>query len=152
MTIPRISTMVTFRQRRCELVLSFVTTYRQEVAEALEPLLLDDTSDMNGADTDDTEVLLPGTLTAVLGRLLHEAIAAGADICMLDNMSVEAMTEAVRVAGGECLLEASGGVTIESVRSIAETGVDLVSVGALTHSSPAADLAFEIEPRLSSGE
>lgn len=75
---------------------------------------------------------------------LREAMAAGADICMLDNMTLAAMAEAVKVNAGSCLLEASGGVRLTTVRAIAETGVDLISVGALTHSAPAADIAFEI--------
>ena len=75
---------------------------------------------------------------------LREAIASGADICMLDNMTIAAMAEAVEVTAKSCLLEASGGVRLESVRAIAETGVDFISVGALTHSAPAADIAFEI--------
>ena len=75
---------------------------------------------------------------------LREAMASGADICMLDNMSMAVMAEAVKVNAGSCLLEASGGVRLTTVRAIAETGVDLISVGALTHSAPAADIAFEI--------
>ena len=63
---------------------------------------------------------------------------------MLDNMSVEDMREAVEVAKGKAIIEASGNITIERVRDIAETGVDLISVGALTHSAPAADISMKI--------
>ena len=76
---------------------------------------------------------------------LDEAIAAGADAVLLDNMSPEMVTEAVTRAGGKALLEASGGITLENVRSYAETGVDLISSGALTHSARAVDLALEVE-------
>lgn len=71
-----------------------------------------------------------------------EAVAAGADIIMLDNMSLEDMAKAVRIVDGRALTEASGGVRLETVRAIAETGVDLVSVGALTHSAPALDISL----------
>jgi len=75
---------------------------------------------------------------------LREALSSGADVVMLDNMSVEDMREAVEVAKGMAIIEASGNVTIERVRDIAETGVDLISVGALTHSAPAADISMKI--------
>lgn len=75
---------------------------------------------------------------------LQVAMGAGADVVMLDNMSVDDVREAVSVAGGKALLEVSGGVTLDNVRSYAETGVDLVSVGALTHSAPHADVAMEV--------
>src|SRR5512135_1192063 len=71
---------------------------------------------------------------------LQEAIDAGADIVMLDNMSVRDMAEAVAFAGGRVTIEASGNITIANVREVAETGVDLISVGALTHSVTAADI------------
>lgn len=71
-----------------------------------------------------------------------EAAEAGADVIMLDNMSLEEMAEAVRIVAGRALIEASGGVRLETVRAIAETGVDLVSVGALTHSAPALDISL----------
>lgn len=73
-----------------------------------------------------------------------EALAAGADIIMLDNMSPKDMKEAVRLAAGRALLEASGNVTLENVREIAETGVDFISVGALTHSAPSVDISMKI--------
>ena len=75
-----------------------------------------------------------------------EALQTEAGVIMLDNMTLEDMTEAVRRARGRgVLLEASGNVTLERVRSIAETGVDLISAGALTHSAPAVDLSLLIE-------
>jgi nicotinate-nucleotide pyrophosphorylase (carboxylating) len=77
---------------------------------------------------------------------LAEAIAAGADAIMLDNMDLETMAEAVRLTSGKVALEASGGVTLENVREVAATGVDLISVGALTHSARAVDMSMEIEP------
>jgi nicotinate-nucleotide pyrophosphorylase (carboxylating) len=75
----------------------------------------------------------------------NEAVAAGADIIMLDNMSVEEMRRSVNSVGGRVMLEASGGVTLENVRSVAETGVDLISVGALTHSVKALDISLEMD-------
>jgi nicotinate-nucleotide pyrophosphorylase (carboxylating) len=75
---------------------------------------------------------------------LGEALEAGADIVLLDNMSNEEMAEAVRRTNGTALLEASGGISLERVRSIAETGVDLISVGALTHSASALDISLEL--------
>lgn len=77
---------------------------------------------------------------------LEEAIRAGADIVMLDNMSISAMEEAVKTAAGRVLLEASGNITLANVRSVAATGVDFISVGALTHSVQAADIALNIVP------
>ena len=74
------------------------------------------------------------------------AIEAGADVVMLDNMPVEQLREAVVAAAGRALLEASGGVSLETVREIAATGVDLISVGALTHSAPALDISLQVEP------
>ncbi len=75
---------------------------------------------------------------------LDEALSARADIIMLDNFSLEALRAAVTRARGHAVLEASGGVTLETIRDIAATGVDLVSVGALTHSAPAADLSLDL--------
>lgn len=77
-------------------------------------------------------------------RGLRDAIKAGADVVMLDNMSVADMRKAVKLSNGRVVLEASGGVTLENVREIAETGVDLISVGALTHSAPAVDISLKI--------
>ena len=77
---------------------------------------------------------------------LAEAIAAGAEAIMLDNMDLTTMTEAVRLTSGKAVLEASGGITLDNVREVAATGVDLISVGALTHSARAVDMSMEIEP------
>lgn len=71
-----------------------------------------------------------------------EALSAGADIIMLDNMDLDDLREAVQLIDGRALSEASGGVTLATVRGIAETGVDLISVGALTHSSRAVDISM----------
>jgi nicotinate-nucleotide pyrophosphorylase (carboxylating) len=76
---------------------------------------------------------------------VEAALGAAADIILLDNMSNEVMRQAVELTGGRALLEASGGVSLDTVRSIAETGVDLISVGALTHSAPALNLAVDFE-------
>ena len=74
-----------------------------------------------------------------------EALAAGADIIMLDNMDMAAMREAIAMIAGRALVEASGGVNLETVREIAETGVDIISVGALTHSCRAMDISMLLE-------
>jgi len=74
-----------------------------------------------------------------------EAAEAGADIIMLDNMSLEYMRQAVKMIGGRALIEASGGITLDRVRAVAETGVDFISVGALTHSVKALDISLEVE-------
>jgi nicotinate-nucleotide pyrophosphorylase (carboxylating) len=76
---------------------------------------------------------------------VQAALDAEADIIMLDNMSTAQMRECVVLVGGRAIVEASGGVNLDSVRTIAETGVDWISVGALTHSSPALDLALDFE-------
>ncbi len=73
---------------------------------------------------------------------VRECLACNVDIIMLDNMDVAMMREAVKIAKGKALLEASGGVTLENVQEIAETGVDYISVGALTHSAPACDISM----------
>jgi nicotinate-nucleotide pyrophosphorylase (carboxylating) len=77
---------------------------------------------------------------------LEEALAAGALRVMLDNMDLATMREAVERTAGRASLEASGGVTLESLRGIAETGIDFISIGALTHSAPALDLSLILEP------
>ena len=71
-----------------------------------------------------------------------EAVAAGAEIVLLDNMNLEELRAAVEFVAGRALTEASGGVTLETVRAIAETGVDFISVGGLTHSSRAIDISM----------
>jgi nicotinate-nucleotide pyrophosphorylase (carboxylating) len=78
---------------------------------------------------------------------VREACATGADIILLDNMDLETMREAVGIIAGRALVEASGGVTRETVRAIAETGVDFISVGALTHSAPALDISLDFSLR-----
>jgi len=82
--------------------------------------------------------------TAHLGEV-RAALEAGADIIMLDNMNEETMAEAVRMIGGRALVEASGGMCLERVGAVAQTGVDLISVGQLTHSAPAIDISLELE-------
>ena len=74
-----------------------------------------------------------------------EAVEAGADIVMLDNMNLEDMRKAVKSIHGRALIEASGGITLDNVRAVAETGVDFISIGALTHSSRALDISLELE-------
>lgn len=75
---------------------------------------------------------------------LNEAISVGTDVIMLDNMSCSEMAEAVKIAGGKALLEASGNVTAENIREVAETGVDIISLGALTHSVKCFDISMKI--------
>ncbi len=75
---------------------------------------------------------------------VEEAISAGADILLLDNMSTADMSTAVKLAGGRVLIEASGRVSLRNVREVAATGVDLISVGALTHSSRALDIGLDL--------
>jgi len=75
---------------------------------------------------------------------LEKAIEAGADIVMLDNMTVEETRRAVEITNGRVLLESSGNMTVERAKEFAGTGVDLISVGALTHSAPSANLSMKI--------
>ena len=75
---------------------------------------------------------------------LEEAIEAGADAILLDNMSVKEMEGAVLIANKRVLLEASGGITLETVEAISKTGVNLISVGAITHSAPSVDISLEV--------
>lgn len=77
---------------------------------------------------------------------LDLALAAGADIVMLDNFSDELVAEGVRRAKGRALVEVSGGITLDRIATLASLGVDVVSVGALTHSAAAADISLELEP------
>jgi nicotinate-nucleotide pyrophosphorylase (carboxylating) len=77
---------------------------------------------------------------------LEEAIAAGADIVLLDNMDDAALAEAVRRSAGRVLLEASGNMTLERLPRVAATGVDFVSMGAITHGARAVDVSFEVAP------
>ncbi len=73
---------------------------------------------------------------------VKEALDSGADIIMLDNMSTSMMKEAVMLVGGQALTEASGGITLDGISDIAQTGVDYISVGAITHSAPALDISL----------
>jgi nicotinate-nucleotide pyrophosphorylase (carboxylating) len=80
---------------------------------------------------------------------VKEAVAAEVDVVLLDNMPLEMLREAVALVDGRVVVEASGGITPETARSIAETGVDLISVGWLTHSAPALDVALDVVPAAS---
>jgi nicotinate-nucleotide pyrophosphorylase (carboxylating) len=81
-----------------------------------------------------------GTLSEAL-----EAVEAGADIVMLDNMGLDDMRKAAKSIHGRALIEASGGITLANVRAVAETGVDFISIGALTHSATALDISLDLE-------
>lgn len=74
-----------------------------------------------------------------------EALEAGADVIMLDNMDDDAVRQAIATIGGRAIVEVSGGITLERVPRLATLGVDVVSVGALTHSAPAADLSLLVD-------
>lgn len=76
---------------------------------------------------------------------LNEAISAGADVVMLDNMSVEDMAEAVRIADSKVILEASGNITLDNIAEVAKTGVNVISMGSLTHSVKAFDISMKIK-------
>jgi nicotinate-nucleotide pyrophosphorylase (carboxylating) len=96
------------------------------------------------------DLAAPGTKVEVECDTLAQverALDAGADVVMLDNMTVDEMAQAVRRIDGRAIVEASGGVRLDAVRAIAETGVDWISVGALTHSAPALDLGLDFESR-----
>jgi nicotinate-nucleotide pyrophosphorylase (carboxylating) len=91
----------------------------------------------------------PGTSVEIEAQSLDqvdEALAAGADIVLVDNLPLEEIRESVRRARGRAKVEISGGVTLERMGALASTGAEWVSVGALTHSSPASDISFEIVP------
>jgi nicotinate-nucleotide pyrophosphorylase (carboxylating) len=75
---------------------------------------------------------------------LREALDAGAEAILLDNMPPDVLREAVAIAAGRATLEASGGVTLDTIRAIAETGVDFISIGALTHSARSLDVSLEV--------
>jgi nicotinate-nucleotide pyrophosphorylase (carboxylating) len=77
---------------------------------------------------------------------VRESLEAGADAILLDNMKVDEIRAAVDLVKGRALLEASGGITLDNVRMIAQTGVDIISVGAITHSAPSLDISFEMKP------
>jgi nicotinate-nucleotide pyrophosphorylase (carboxylating) len=94
------------------------------------------------------ELAAPGTKVEVecdRRAQVEAALAAGADVVMLDNMTLDEMRECVALCKGRAITEASGGVRLDTVRAIAETGVDWISVGALTHSAPALDLGLDFE-------
>jgi nicotinate-nucleotide pyrophosphorylase (carboxylating) len=109
----------------------------------------------------DNHLRLAGSLTEAVSRAkgigvpvevecdtldqVREALAAGADSILLDNMTLGELRESVALAAGLSRLEASGGVTLETVRAIAETGVDFISIGALTHSVRALDVSLEVQ-------
>jgi nicotinate-nucleotide pyrophosphorylase (carboxylating) len=76
---------------------------------------------------------------------IEEALQAGAEVIMLDNMSPTLLAEGVKLIGGRAIVEASGGISLESVVDVARTGVDLISVGRLTHSAPAVDIHIEFD-------
>jgi nicotinate-nucleotide pyrophosphorylase (carboxylating) len=112
----------------------------------------------------DNHIRLAGGVESAIGRMkvaaqqmpveveaqtlaeVDAALACGAHIILLDNLPIEQIREAVRRIGGRAKVEVSGGVTLDNIREVAQTGADYVSVGALTHSAPAADLSFELEP------
>ena len=89
---------------------------------------------------------MPTEVEAESLEQVDEALRAGADIVLLDNLSTGDITEAVKRCRGRAKTEISGGVTLARMRELATTGADYVSIGALTHSAPAVDLSFEIEP------
>jgi nicotinate-nucleotide pyrophosphorylase (carboxylating) len=75
---------------------------------------------------------------------LKEVVDAGAELVLLDNMSLEQCRAAVEIVDGRCKLEASGGLTIENAHAYAKTGVDYLAVGALTHSAPVLDIGLDL--------
>jgi nicotinate-nucleotide pyrophosphorylase (carboxylating) len=89
---------------------------------------------------------MPTEVEAQSLQQVDEALEAGADIVLLDNLSTADIIEAVRRCRGRAKTEISGGVTLARMPELAVTGADFVSIGALTHSAPAADISFEIEP------
>src|SRR5262249_19727275 len=112
----------------------------------------------------DNHVRLAGGVEQALGRMkaarrempieieaqslaqVDAALAAGTDVLLLDNLPLDQIREAVRRTAGRAKIEISGGVTLDRIPELAATGADYVSIGALTHSAPAADLSFELEP------
>jgi nicotinate-nucleotide pyrophosphorylase (carboxylating) len=94
----------------------------------------------------DADPEMPIEVEAQSLEQIDAAIAAGADIILFDNLPIEAIREGVRRVNGRAKIEISGGVTLERIPELAKTGANYVSIGALTHSAPAADLSFELEP------
>lgn len=106
---------------------------------------------LKDAITEATRRALPGLLVEVEVATIEEAwvaVEAGADIIMLDNMSLDEMRRAVSLMPPRVRTEASGGVTLANIRTVAMTGVDIISVGALTHSTRALDISLEFEPQM----
>jgi len=102
-----------------------------------------------GAAVEGVRTRQPGLVVEIEAQSLEqvdEALAAGADVVLVDNLGCDDIREAVRRARGRAKVEISGGVTLERLSELAATGADYVSVGALTHSAPAVDISFEIEP------
>jgi nicotinate-nucleotide pyrophosphorylase (carboxylating) len=110
----------------------------------------------------DNHIAISGSITAAVARArasiplltkievecdrleqVHEALAAGADVIMLDNMSLDDMRSAVKIVAGRVPLEASGGVRFETIRAIAETGVDFISTSRITQAAPAVDIGLD---------
>ena len=94
----------------------------------------------------DADPEMPIEVEAQSLEQIDEALEAGADIILFDNLPIDAIREGIRRVGGRAKVELSGGVTLERIPELAKTGATYVSVGALTHSAPAADLSFELEP------
>lgn len=95
----------------------------------------------------DTSPEIKVEVEAVTAQEVREALEAEADIIMLDNMSIKEMRRSVDLVAGRAEVEASGGINLHNVRAVAETGVDFISVGALTHSYTALDISLELEPQ-----
>jgi nicotinate-nucleotide pyrophosphorylase (carboxylating) len=118
-------------------------TIREIIARARQnaPLSLRGAKRRSNLQARQTQVEVEvGTVSEAL-----EAVEAGADIVMLDNMNLEDMRKVVKSIRGHALIEASGGITLDNVRAVAETGVDFISIGALTHSARALDISLELE-------
>ena len=94
----------------------------------------------------DTDPEMPIEVEAQSLEQVDDAIAAGADIILFDNLPLDVIREGVKRVNGRAKIEISGGVTLDRIPVLAQTGANYVSVGALTHSAPAADLSFELEP------
>jgi nicotinate-nucleotide pyrophosphorylase (carboxylating) len=94
----------------------------------------------------DAEAEMPIEVEAQSLDQVNEALDAGADIILLDNLSIDQIRDAVSRIRGRAKIELSGGVTLDRLPELAKTGADYVSIGALTHSAPAVDLSFELEP------
>jgi nicotinate-nucleotide pyrophosphorylase (carboxylating) len=89
---------------------------------------------------------LPVQVEVTTLEQLQDLLEAGADQVLLDNMTTEQMSEAVRLAAGRATLEASGGLTVERALEVARTGVDHLAIGALTHSASVLDIAMDLRP------